>query len=61
MKKRFARPATGKLATYHRIPIERPTSPQVFLKHLKHCLADGYPFVFGFMTLHKSFDERRGK
>ncbi len=58
-EKAFRAARNRKLATYHRIPIERH-SPPLFLKHLKHCLADGYPFVFGFMT-YKSFDERRGK
>jgi C1A family cysteine protease len=30
------------------------------LQHLKHCLADGFPFVFGFMT-YESFDHHNGK
>ena len=48
-----------RLATYHRILIE--SHPRhVFLLHLKHCLADGYPFVFGFQT-YESFRKRHGK
>ena len=58
-EKAFSAARSRKLVSYHRIPME-PHSSQMFLKHLKHCLADGYPFVFGFMT-YKSFDERGGK
>jgi len=39
---------------YHRIPIGT-LKPTAFLKHLKHCLADRSPFLFGFM-LYESFE-----
>ena len=39
---------------YHRIPIGE-LRPPVFLKHLKHCLADRCPFLFGF-TVYESFE-----
>lgn len=48
-----------RVVSYHRILIEEH-SHKDFLRHLKHCLADGYPFVFGFLT-YESFDKRRGK
>jgi len=44
-----------KLVAYHRIPM-RTDKPKVFLKHLKHCLAEGHPFVFGFIV-YESFEK----
>jgi C1A family cysteine protease len=53
-KEAFAAASRYKILEYHRIPIESH-SPAVFLKHLKHCLADGCPFAFGFM-LYESME-----
>lgn len=58
-EKAFEAARRQKVASYHRILIE-VHNRRDFLKHLKHCLADGYPFVFGFMT-YESFDKRKGK
>ena len=43
-----------KIASYHRIPIGH-LKPEMFLRHLKYCLAEGHPFVFGFL-LYESFE-----
>jgi C1A family cysteine protease len=43
-----------KIAKYHRIPIGH-LKPEMFLQHLKYCLAEGHPFVFGFL-LYPSFE-----
>ena len=44
---------------YHRIPIGT-LKPRVFLTHLKHCLADHSPFLFGFV-LYESFESEAVK
>ena len=53
-KDAFKEASNYKLSAYHRIPIGH-LKPDTFLQHLKHCLADGHPFVFGFM-LYQSFE-----
>jgi C1A family cysteine protease len=53
-KDAFKTAQTYKIAEYHRIPIGH-LKHQTFLRHLKHCLAGGHPFVFGF-TLYESFE-----
>ena len=58
-KEAFDRAATRKIVEYHRIA--RGTAKRgAFLKHLKQCLADGCPFLFGFM-LYKSFETKEVK
>jgi C1A family cysteine protease len=58
-KQAFAAARSKRVASYHRILIE--SHPRhVFLLLLKHCLGDGYPFVFGFQT-YESFRKRHGK
>ncbi len=54
-KRAFHAAKGRKVLAYHRIPIGSHDR-EVFLKHLKHCLADGYPFVFGFI-MYKSFEK----
>ena len=58
-KHAFRAAKSRKVMSYHRILIESHPR-QVFLNHLKHCLAEGYPFVFGFMT-YDSFEQLKGK
>jgi C1A family cysteine protease len=58
-KQAFQAAHKKRVATYHRILIESHPR-RLFLSHLKHCLADGYPFVFGFQT-YESFRKRSGK
>ena len=53
-KEAFEAAGSYKIAQYHRIPIGH-LKPETFLRHLKHCLADGHPFLFGFM-LYESFE-----
>lgn len=52
-KKAFDAASKRRVFEYHRIPIES-MKPEVFLKHLKRCLADRCPVVFGF-ELYESF------
>lgn len=58
-KKAFEAARRHRIVEYHRIPIDSH-KPAVFLKHLKHCLADGCPFIFGFV-LYKSFESKTVK
>lgn len=51
----FEAAAKHKIDRYYRIPNE-PMKRVVFLRHLKRCLADKYPFVFGF-RVHPSFEK----
>ncbi len=55
----FEAAAKHQIVGYHRIPIGE-LRPAVFLKHLKRCLADRSPFLFGFM-LHESFESEEVK
>ena len=50
----FEAAAKHQIVGYHRIPIGSLT-PAMFLKHLKHILADRCPFLFGFL-LYESFE-----
>lgn len=54
-KEAFDAATRRKVFEYHRIPIES-LKPGVFLRHLKRCLADGCPVVFGF-NVHESFEK----
>jgi len=58
-KDAFQAAGSYKIAKYHRIPIGH-LKPEAFLRHLKHCLADGHPFVFGFM-LYSGFETEEVK
>jgi len=53
-KNAFNEASNYKIAAYHRIPIGH-MRPETFLRQLKHCLAEGHPFVLGFM-LYQSFE-----
>jgi C1A family cysteine protease len=48
-----------RIIEYYRIP-ERSLNPAIFLRHLKQCLSDGCPFVFG-VTLYASFETEKVK
>jgi len=50
----FLAAARRKVVSYQRVPPD-VHKPGVFLRRLKHCLADGHPFVFGF-TVYESFE-----
>jgi C1A family cysteine protease len=50
----YAAAAKHRIAAYYRIS-HRSLTPQTFLQHLKNCLADRHPFVFGFW-MHPSFE-----
>lgn len=50
----FEAAAKHQIVGYHRIPIGT-LKPAAFLKHLKRCLADGGPFLFGFV-LYENFE-----
>jgi C1A family cysteine protease len=58
-KHAFTAASSHKLGKYHRIPIGH-LKPDTFLRHLKYCLADGHPFVFGF-TLYEGFESEEVK
>jgi C1A family cysteine protease len=51
----FEAAAKYKIDRYYRIP-NQSIKRGIFLKHLKCCLADGYPFLFGF-RVHPSFEK----
>jgi C1A family cysteine protease len=53
-KETFEVAAARRIVEYHRIPIGTMSRGK-FLQHLKRCMADGCPFVFGF-ALYKSFE-----
>jgi C1A family cysteine protease len=48
-----------KVISYHRI-LDKSVPRKVLLQHLKHCLAEGYPFIFGFNT-YASFEPGKWK
>jgi C1A family cysteine protease len=58
-KPAFEAAANHRIVEYHRILIESH-KPAIFLVHLKRCLADGRPFVFGFM-LYESLESAEVK
>ena len=58
-KEAFAAASNHKIIEYHRIPIGK-LSHRTFLRHLKQCLADGCPFLFGFM-LYEGFESKEVK
>lgn len=53
----FETAISHRILEYHRIP-SGSLKPEVFLKHLKRCLADGCPFVFGFIV-YDSFEKNK--
>lgn len=55
----FEAAANHKIVEYHRIPIGT-MSRGTHLRHLKQCLADGCPILFGFM-LYKGFESQEVK
>lgn len=55
----FETAASHKIVEYNRIPNEN-SGPGMFLKHLKHCLTNRRPFLFGFM-LYESFETKEVK
>jgi C1A family cysteine protease len=58
-KKAFEAARNCKIIEYHRIP-GGSLQPAIFLRHLKQCLADGCPFLFG-VTLYESFETEKVK
>jgi C1A family cysteine protease len=52
-KDAFATASTRRVLEYHRIAHSR--KPEVFLEHLKRCLADGSPVTFG-IAVYASFE-----
>ena len=52
-KQAFASATTKKIFEYHRIPHSH--KPPLLLKHIKHCLANGSPIVFG-ISVYASFE-----
>lgn len=53
-KEAFEAATSCKIFEYHRIPVGT-LKPAILLRHLKRCLADGCPFLFGVM-LYESFE-----
>jgi C1A family cysteine protease len=58
-KEAFAAARKRRVLRYRRIQTN-PHNPRLLLQHLKHCLAEGHPFVFGFYV-YDSFEGDSGK
>jgi C1A family cysteine protease len=58
-KEAFDAATKRRVFEYHRIPIES-LKPATFLRHLKRCLADRCPVLFGF-TVYESFETKAVK